>query len=187
LSKKKQTPEQNWSSVKRGLGGFKRKELLDLIRDLYRANQDNRTFLHTRLGQGADPLKPYKAAIQRWMHPDIFSDQDYAVSKAKKAISDYKKAEGNTENLAELSLYFCEQGMDFLSDCGLDDEGFYDSLARMFANALKLISQLGPERQNAFMERISRVFSEGQEYGYGLGYDMADSIEHYGFAALLEE
>ena len=78
----------NWSSVKRELGNMERNELLNLIRDLYQASKDNQIFLHTRLGQGADVLKPYKATIQRWMCPDIFRNQDYSISKAKKAISD---------------------------------------------------------------------------------------------------
>ncbi len=185
--RKKRTAKLNWSSVKRELGNLERNELLNLIRDLYQASKDNQIFLHTRLGQGADVLKPYKATIQRWMCPDIFRNQDYSISKAKKAISDYKKAEGKVENLAELSLYFCEQAMEFLYDCGLDDEGYYDSLALMFDNALKLISRLETEMQDAYLGRIMEVWYKSKSYGYFLPDLMADSIERHGFVALLKE
>ena len=45
-----------------------------------------------RRGLGDEVLKPYKATIDRWLWPDMFKNQDTSVSKAKKAISDYKKA-----------------------------------------------------------------------------------------------
>jgi len=37
----------------------------------------------------------YKKTIDRWLWPDLFRKQDTAVSQAKPAISDYKKAVGD--------------------------------------------------------------------------------------------
>jgi len=66
--------------------------LLGLVQDLYAANKDNQAFLHARLALGEDVLEPYKERIGRWIYPDIYRHQDTSVSKAKQAISDYKKA-----------------------------------------------------------------------------------------------
>jgi hypothetical protein len=51
----------------------------------------------------ANALEPYKRTIDRWLRPDVFRRQDTSVSKAKQAISDYKKALGHPEGVAEFS------------------------------------------------------------------------------------
>jgi len=78
--------------------------------------KDNQTFLHARFGLGDDVLKPYKTTIDRWLWPDMFKNQDTSVSKAKKAISDYKKAIGQPEGLAELMVIYCERAAGFSDD-----------------------------------------------------------------------
>ena len=85
----------SWSSVKAGLRDFDRTALLGLLQDLYAASKDNQAFLHARLNLGGNPLDPYKAAVSRWICPDVFRNQPVSVAKAKKAISDYKKAIGD--------------------------------------------------------------------------------------------
>lgn len=99
----------SWSDVKVRLAGFDRTALLVLVQDLYAASKDNQAFLHARFGLGGDVLDPYKATIDRWLWPDVYKNQDVSVSKAKKAIADYKKASGRPEGLAELMVFFCER------------------------------------------------------------------------------
>ena len=47
---------------------------------------------------GEDPLGPYKDVIIRWINPPDFCNP-ISVAKAKKAISDYKKALGQPRGL----------------------------------------------------------------------------------------
>ena len=89
-----------------------------------------------------DPLKPYKAAISRWICPDVFTYQPVSVAKAKKAISDYKKAIGYPEGMAELSVFYCEEVILFLGSCGMEDEGYFLALVLMFEQALKWVMAL---------------------------------------------
>ena len=113
------------------------------------ASRDNQAFLHARLDLGSDPIAPYKETISRWVHPDVYKGQDYSVSKAKKAISDYKKAIGAPEGMAELTVHFCEEAIAFANAYGLDDESFYDALVRMFKQAVThtlVLSEAGQER-----------------------------------------
>jgi len=49
--------------------------------------------------------------------------QDTSVSQAKQAISDYKKAVGDPEGVAELMVFYCEQAAGFCDDICSDDEG----------------------------------------------------------------
>ena len=82
MTTKKAAP--SWTSVKARLADLDHTSLLGLVQDLYAASKDNQAFLHTRLRPGGDVLEPYKAAIDRWLWPDVFKNQDTSVAKAKK-------------------------------------------------------------------------------------------------------
>jgi len=179
---KMQKAKPTWSNVKSSLVEMDRHSLLGLVRDLYAASKENQTFLHARFGLGGDILKPYKKTISRWVCPDVMRDQNYSVSRARKAISDYKKAIGHPEGVAELSVFYCEACADFLGACGMDDEGYFDALIRMFGQALKAISQLDPRQQEPLMERLKQVrVSESPSWSYGTGNDMDLLMEQYEF------
>jgi hypothetical protein len=169
MATKKTTP--SWSDVKAKLADFDRAGLLGLAQDLYAASKDNQAFLHARLGLGDDPLKPYKATIERWLWPDVYKNQDYSVSKAKKAISDYKKAIGQPEGLAELMGFYCEQALGFSNDVGLDDAGYYDALVRMFEQALKVVMAMPEAQRESFLDQLEDIRADGQGFGWGVGDD----------------
>jgi len=170
----------SWSDVKAQLAAFDRAGLLGLVQDLYAASKDNQAFLHARFGLGDDVLRPYKAAIDRWLWPDVFKNQDTSVAKAKKAIADYKKAVGQPEGLAELAVFFCERAVGFSNDVGLQDEGYFDALVRMFGQALKDADALPEDRRGALVARLSVVRHLGHNLGYGVGDDMDDLLARYG-------
>ncbi len=109
MTKRLPRSKPTWTDVKAKLAGFDRIGLMGLIQDLYAAQKDNRTFLHTRFGLGEDVLKPYKETLDRWLSPDVLRNQDISVAKAKKAISDYRKAVGEPAGLAELMVLYCEK------------------------------------------------------------------------------
>jgi hypothetical protein len=178
VATKKSAP--GWSDVKTKLGDFDRAGLIGLVQDLYAASKDNQAFLHARFALGADVLKPYKAMIDRWLWPDVFKNQDTSVAKAKKAISDYKKAIGQPEGLAELMVFYCERAAGFSNDVGLQDEGYFDALVRMFEQALKTIDALPEDCKSALMVRLDAVRHISHNFGYGVGDDMDDLLAEYG-------
>lgn len=178
MATKKTLP--SWSDVKGKLTAIDRAGLIGLVQDLYAASKDNQAFLHARFGLGDDVLKPYKATIDRWLWPDVFKHQNTSVAKAKKAIADYKKAVGRPEGLAELAVFFCEQAVGFSNDVGLQDEGYFDALVRMFDQACKAIGA-SPERQRRELwGRLDAVRRLGHNLGYGVGDDMDDLLARYG-------
>ena len=178
MTAKKTNP--TWTDVKAKLVYFDRDGLLGLVQDLYAANKNNQIFLHARFNLGGDVLKPYKAIISRWLCPDILNNQDYSVAKAKKAISDYKKAIGQAERLAELMVYYCECVTGFSNNVGIEDESYLDALVRMFEQALKAVAAL-PETQRdplwARLDAVRRVSHDN--LGYGVGEDMDDLLAEY--------
>lgn len=168
-----------WSNVKTKLADFDRAGMLALVQDMYAASKENQLFLHARFNLGADILKPYKTAIARWLWPDISRGQDISISKAKKAIADYKKAVGRPAEQAELMTFYCEQAVGFCREVGFSDESFFVSLMGMFANALKLIITLAPIQRDSLLDRLRKVNQISQDFGYGLNHEMDELLDEY--------
>jgi hypothetical protein len=179
MAKRKSKSQPTWADVKAKLADFDRTALLGLIQSLYGAHKDNQTFLLARFGLPEDVLEPYKKTIDRWLWPDVLRRQDTSVSQAKRAISDYKKAVGDPEGLAELMVFYCERAAGFCGDVGNDDEGYFDALARMFEQALKLVNALSAHRRDDLITRLNRVRVIGHEFGYGVGDDMDFLLSKY--------
>jgi hypothetical protein len=169
----------SWNDVKTKLTDFDRTALLDLLQALYKANKDTQTFLHARLNLGNDVLKPYKVEIDRWLCPDVYKNGETSIAKAKKPIADYKKAIGNPAGLAELMVFYCEQAADFSDDYGVSNEGYVDALARMFEQALKIISTLAEAQRDPFWDRLASVRDTSHNFGYGIGEEMDGLLEKY--------
>jgi hypothetical protein len=178
MATKKANP--SWSTVKAKLGDFDRDDLLGLVKEIYDASKGNQALLHVRLRLDGDVLKPYKATIERWLWPDVFKNQEVSVSKAKKAIADFKKAGGTPEGLAELMVFYCEQDSGFCDDVGQDDEDHLNALARMFERALEAIVNLPPALRPGLLERLVVVGQRSNNIGYGLGDEMADLLAKHG-------
>ena len=179
MAKRKSKSQPTWTDVKAKLEGLDRAGLLGLIQSLYGAHKDNQTFLHSRFGLGEDELEPYKKIIDRWLWPDVLRRQDTSVSQAKQAISDYKKAVGDPEGVAELMIFFCEQAAGFCSDIYTDDEGYFDALVRMFEQALKFANALSTDRRDDLVSRLDRVRTISHDFGYGVGDNMDFLLSKY--------
>jgi len=177
MATRKNTP--TWSDVKTKLADFDRAGLIGLVQDLYAASKDNQTFLHARFGLGDDVLKPYKTTIDRWLWPDVFKNQDTSVAKAKKAIADYKKAVGQPDGLAELMVFYCERAVGFSNDMGLQDEGYFDALVRMFEQALKAIAVLTEPQRMPLWGRLDVAYQISRNFGYGVSDEMGDLLAEF--------
>lgn len=171
MAKRQPKIKPTWADVKKKLEGFDRAALVDLVRSLYAAGQKNQAFLHARFGLGQDVLEPYRKTIERWIRPDVFRG-DISVSKAKQAISDYRKALGDPEGVAELMVFYCESAAGFCSDITYDDAGYLDALVRMFEQALKTTNTLPAKKRNGHVARLDRVRSISHSFGYGVGDHM---------------
>jgi len=174
------TTKPTWNDVRGSLAGLDRAGLMGLIQDLYAAAKDNQAFLHARFSLSDDVLKPYKAAIDRSLWPDMFKNQSTSVAKAKKAISDYKKAIGQPRDLAELMVFYCERAAGFSNDVGLQDEGYFNALIRMFDQALKAISTLPASDIPELLARLDAVRRTCHNFGYGVGDEMDALFAEYG-------
>ena len=160
-----------WKAIKAALQSFDRAGLLGLVQDLYAVDKGNQAFLHARLGLGSDQLAPYKALISRWICPDLMRNQSVSVSRAKKAIADYKKAIGQPAGLAELSVFYCEEALNFVESCGYEDERYFVALIRMYDRAVQRVLDLPANERQAYAERVGRLRPRAKSVGWGVDYE----------------
>jgi hypothetical protein len=172
VAQEKRSP--TWIDVKASLLGFDRAGLLGLLQALYAVSKDNEAFLHARLGLGRDQLEPYKARISTWLCPDIMRNEPVSVSKAKKVIADYKKAIGRPEGLAELSIFYCEEAVSFLESYGMEDEGYFVALIRMYDRALIFASKLAPAERRSYVERLDKLRPRSRYVQWGVEDNLND-------------
>lgn len=172
MGKRPAKSKPTWADVKINLASFDRAALLGVLQDLYASDEANRAFLHARLGLGDDPLQPYKKTIDRYLWPNAFRGQQTSVSRATGAVTKYKKALGDPVGLAELLVFYCERAAGFCQEVHHEDTAYFDSLVRMFEQALKATANLTGNVQNGFLARLDRVRSIGRQLGSGVGEDM---------------
>jgi hypothetical protein len=172
-----------WGEVKTALVDFDRAGLRGLVQDLYTASKDNQAFLHARLGLGHDQLRPFKASISKWISPDLVKGQPISVSKAKKAIADYKKAVGRPDGMAELSIFYCEEAFGFLESCSIEDESYFAALIRMYGRSIEFVSRLPPAERTTYLERLDKLRSRGRN----AGWEVEEEFNSLWYAAALDE
>ena len=113
----------------------------------------------------AATLKPYKMIIHEGLCPDMNSEFNFR--QAKKAISDYAKATGDTVGEVDLMIYYVECGNQFTLDYGDIDERFYDSLLSMYEKAADKVLLLPRKEQAEFRERMLNLVESSAGIGWG--------------------
>jgi hypothetical protein len=169
MAKRQPKSEPTWADVKLKLASFDRAGLLAVLQDLYAVAEGNRAFFHARFGLGVDPLEPYKKNIDRWLWPDLCRGQEPSVSRARKAITEYKMALNDPEGLAELMVFYCERAAGFCREVCHENTAYFDALVRMFEQALKQTSYLNGKVRSCLFTRLDRVRTIGRQLGYGVG------------------
>jgi hypothetical protein len=76
-------------------------------------------------------------------------------------------------------VFYCERGSSFSKDVGLQDEGYFDALVRMFEQALKAIAALPDSQRPALRSRLDAVRRMSQDVGYGVGEEMDRLLAEY--------
>jgi hypothetical protein len=184
MGKRPAKSKPTWADVKINLASFDRAALLGVLQDLYAADGANRAFLHARFGLGEAPLLPYKKTVDRWLWPDAFRGQRTSVSRARGAITKYKKALGDPVSLAELLVFYCERAAGFCQEVDYRDTAYCDALVRVFEQALQATANLSGNLRNGFLARLNRVRSIGRQLGNGVGEDMDVLLSEFDLSVL---
>jgi len=157
----------SWKDVKTILAQQSAPELLQLIRDVYALCPGNKDFIHARVLSPEETLYPYKAIIRESLYPDGTYDEPIQLTRAQKAISDYKKATKNARGTLELMVYYVECGTQCTVDFGDIDAWFYESLASMFRHVIHILQHSEQDTIDRFLPRLEAIVRQARGIGWG--------------------
>jgi len=179
MSRNGRKTRPKWSDVKPRVRSLEAAELVNLIRDLYRLSEDNRSFLHARFGIGEDPLAPYKAIIEASLYPDVMRDRPIRIRDAERAISHYSRAVDTSPGLLELMVYFVEEGNAFAVDFVDIGEPFYEALLRMYDKAIACLLKQDSTIIRSYLPRLRAIVDSSSDIGWGYHDALSDLYGRY--------
>jgi hypothetical protein len=172
----------SWTDIKKVISGWSDKQLVGLVQDLYRLSPENTAFLNARLLQQTAPkqsLAPYKKRVRAAVSPAEPWKQDVRLSEGRKAISEFKKANGNVRDTLALMTYYVQCGNDFTLEFGDIDEPFYDSMCSMVRQIKDmLLKEQDQALADEFLPLLEREFQriDGQ-MGWGYPDEFGECID----------
>lgn len=162
-------PTQSWSQLKPHLQRLTKDELVQILRDLYRLNADNKVFLATRFlaTTGAEMAEPYRKIIRQVFNPDR-GEPSLQLGAARKALNDFKKACADPLAVIDFMLYYVEQGVICTNTYGDIHAAFYDSLLSVFDNAMDALARIDDmDARERFRPRINNIIRDTAGMGWG--------------------
>ena len=122
------------TDLKKSLKQLEHKELVQLITDLYKINHDVKDYLSVQFG-GEEVLKDLFNNAKKKIQDEFFPDRGMPkmrLTEAKKAITEFKKIAGDSNQVIDLMLFYVEMGTEFTSAYGDIDLKFYNNMLSMF-------------------------------------------------------
>lgn len=98
-------------------------------------------------------------------------------SIARKAISDARKMGFPPEDIADLMLFYVENGVNFTNEYGDIHERFYTSMENMFYDALSFIHSQGFHEK--FQDRAYVIVENSENIGWGFPDTIGDYYHEY--------
>ena len=168
----KKDSDLKWSDLKKSLPKSDEKELINIIRDLYRYSEDNRKYLLARCidrEEAAGIMEEYREIIKNEFFPKKgYGELRYSV--AEKAISDYSEASGDFTGKMELMLTYVENWVKYTNEYGDVDEEFYDKIYEMLEQFCALLkTPEGKPLYIRFREQLLGVRTNTTGIAWGLG------------------
>ncbi|WP_249872386.1 DUF6155 family protein [Oceanobacillus saliphilus] len=173
------------SDLKKELKGYDQKELIQLITDLYKLNEDVQDYLAVKMNR-EDTVSILYEKAQKEILNEFFPTKGFGkmrLAKAKKAITDFKKVTGDHENTISLMLYYVETGTEFTNAYGDIDGRFYDSMLSVYHNVI-VECEKDRELFMKFRDRLYEVVAESEGIGWGYHHGLTD---YYDSISWLEE
>jgi len=160
------------TDLKKELKKLDKKNLIDLVADLYKKNKSVKEFMDFYINPDEKALlDKYRDKVFEAFYPR--RGYNYKLKDGKQAISDFKKLEPSADLLADLILFYVETGVQFTNDFGDIDGAFYSSLEKTYVAALTLMRK--ENLLDKFADRSAKVVSDTSDIGWGF-HDFLGSV-----------
>ena len=162
------------AALKKELKNLSQQETITLICSLYQSCPDAADILNAKFS-GEDYIQGLLSDGKEKISKELSGRgmKVPSLSKAKKAISDFKNVGASPQDILELKMHYVECLAHFGNLFGDMPESFYDSLESVYCDVVSGLNKLRSEELfAAFYPRLEKVISEVD----GLGYGISDSL-----------
>ena len=137
--------------------------------ELYDARKEAKEYLEFYLTPNSNAeLEKCKKAIRQEFFPTRGFSEKPSFAKCRKVISDFQKLKPEPACVADLMLFYIEQGCEYTMTFGDMWEQYYITLENNFDKAVKFIFMHGLLIQ--YYERIEKLLENANNCGWGF-YD----------------
>lgn len=164
------------SELKKRLKTYQNDELIKIIGDCYKLSDEVKKYINYMFDPESSENVLYEEAKELMLHEFYPSrgEPKLRLSKAKKAISDFKKLCSDSFKIIDLMIYYVELGVQFTNDYGDIDERFYISMETMYENVIKKIrSSDGNSLFLKFIDRLKDIVNDTDGIGWGFHDQLA--------------
>jgi len=163
-------------SIRSELAKLQKKELIEIISDLYKKNKSVQEYLNFYIKPDEEGLlEKYRVKVYEAFYPK--RGFEYNLKQGKQAISDFKKLGPSADLLADLMFLYVETGVKFTNEYGDINETFYNSMESTYAGVLKFIYKEG--LTETFQPRARQILNDTQHMGWGFHDVLSDSFYQY--------
>jgi Family of unknown function (DUF6155) len=163
----------NLTILKHYLKQCSKEELISDISEIFQKFQPVRNYYQVKLSPQDKTAVSTK--YKKIIEDEFFPKRGYGKAKlsvAKKAVLDYKKISGTPASVADIMIFYVEQGVKFTSAYGDIDESFYNSMESMYEKAIDWVVKY--DIQGAFEERCRRIVEDTS----GMGWEFHEGLSH---------
>lgn len=163
------------AQIKKDLNELENSAVISLVLDLYDAYPDVRDNLECRFSNDGGSrtllLEKFKKIIQDEYFPSK-GEEKCRINVCKKAIADFKKLKPTVQDVADLMVFFVEQGCLYTSAYGDMWESFYTAFENNYRAALEYVFKNG--LQDEFKDRLKECLRLTENCGWGFNDTLGD-------------
>jgi len=168
----------NINELKRNLKESTKEQLIKDIVDLFKKNEFVKDYYNSKFSDdnSLSVLIKHKDIIENEFFPEN-GFGEARLSVAKKAITEFKKISNDKALIADLMVFYVENGVKYTDCYGDINEPFYLSMESMYERAIKLITDSG--LVSKFNERCLKIVRDTTGMGWGFHDQLCEIYYNY--------
>jgi Family of unknown function (DUF6155) len=156
----------NLTDLKKYLKNSSKEDLISDISELFKRFNSVKDYYQIKLS----PQEEIKvsAKYKKIIEDEFFPTRGLGKAKlsvAKKGVSEYKKIAESPVAVADIMLFYVEQGVKYTNAYGDIDEPFYNSMESMYEKSVEWIIRY--EIQDIFKNRCIKIVEDTSGMGWG--------------------
>ncbi len=153
------------AKLKRHLLSLPKEEIVEIMLDLYGASKEAHAWLEFYLEPDSRAeLEKYKTAVRSQFYGRNGAPKNPGFRECNKLVNAFKKLVPDPVAIADLMLFYVEQGCSLTAQFGDYEEPFYTAVANNFNKAVRFIAENGllPD----YAPRMKRIIKSVQCCGH---------------------